>query len=269
MVFRVKKILEDIIDNAYPDVTEDKLKQYKKFYLKITPKELRSKHGHYIYASQTIEIFNLSRHSGPIVKTCIHELAHHIDCCNRKTSDHQAPFYEEYTRLLYAALNMQIIKPEEVSEKAEASDDNKVERIVAKWEPHYINYKQDKRRIIVKNCYNQKEQLKARGYKWSSLENAWVLETTLNSEQEETEYLSSIGCNYFSVVESADLEINAIGHLIACGKTYENKNELKEHGFYFMKKEWQKKMPLQEMEEEKKKLTALFKDKEVTFKQTK
>ena len=50
-----------------------------------------------------IRIFNLARPTQTIVKTAIHELAHHVDWCGRGKTGHDKEFYRIYKALLEAA----------------------------------------------------------------------------------------------------------------------------------------------------------------------
>ena len=75
---RIKKILDDIIDEAYKDESDYMRDKYKDFTLSIYNDVKRSSHGQYQPASKHIIIYNLYRGKST-VGTCLHELAHHID----------------------------------------------------------------------------------------------------------------------------------------------------------------------------------------------
>jgi len=247
----VKRTLEDIIDVAYGEEPFENLKNYKRFWLEIIPKECKSLSGKYVYANRKskIEIFNLSQESKAIVKCCIHELAHHIDHCKNGTSGHQEPFYNEYKTLLYAALNMHILVPEDIEKDEWSSDRNKVKKLVDEWTPAYIPYKQDLFRVNVTNGFPHKTALKENGYHWDTLQSVWTKEVPSADVEAETEFLSSLPCE-FTTSNAADLNIAAYGFIVIKGNTYSYKDELKEQGFFFDKrsknKQWKKKVKMSE-----------------------
>lgn len=253
MNIKVKKILEDIIDNAYPDVSDISRNKYKRFYLEIIPKELKSKSGTYFLDKKKIEIYNLSHDSKTIVKTCIHELAHHIDFCNRGTSDHQMEFYECYRALLYAAMNMRIITPEQLKNDFLHADGKKVKKIVDEWKPAYVSYKSDTFIFRAIGAYEFRYMLKGRGYKWNSMEETWDKECTGEECNTEEGFLRETGITY-KKVSASDFNIEAIGYLVCEKDSYLYKDALKEHGFHFHSegrhKYWRKKVPMPEMKAE-------------------
>lgn len=251
---RVKKTLEDIIDLAYRNEPEENRDNYKRFYIKIITKECKSRFGCYRPANRTIEVSNLSRGSNVIVKTCIHELAHHLDNCKNGKTGHQAPFYEEYAKLLYAALNMKLFTADDIrSENTDSSDASKVLKILDEWVPNYVEYKTDSMEIKVLNAFEIKNELKTNGYSWDGVQKAWVKEVSEDDLSEEEVFLQSLDAEY-NISSSQNLNIEAIGYIIADGNTYDTKDNLKEEGFFFHKKGkkavWKKKVILNQAKEE-------------------
>ena len=55
--YQLKKILEDIIDVAYPKATEREKRRYKGFYIKPMPKRYKSKLGDYDPRTRTIRLY--------------------------------------------------------------------------------------------------------------------------------------------------------------------------------------------------------------------
>ena len=95
MEYKIYLTVCDIIDYLYKDNKE----KYKKFYIKIIPKEMKSIHGRYTWDRSLIEIFNLSRPYNHTITTILHEVAHHIDYVDRGTTNHKREFYDVFYRL--------------------------------------------------------------------------------------------------------------------------------------------------------------------------
>lgn len=92
MEYKIYLTVCDIIDYLYKDNKE----KYKKFYIKIIPKEMKSIHGRYTWDRSLIEIFNLSRPYNHTITTILHEVAHHIDYVDRGTTNHKREFYDVF-----------------------------------------------------------------------------------------------------------------------------------------------------------------------------
>lgn len=176
---QAKGALIDIVKHAYAG--SPKLKEYCSFGYEIVPKELKAKHGDYNCGTRSIRIFNeKSRTLTHLITTSIHELAHHIDNCNRGTSDHSKMFYEEYRKLLFAALDMRMFSIKEALEiKRDAADGTKEKLMIIE----YMEAHREKRefierasRISVYNAFSIKDDLKALGFKWDSASKAWSKE---------------------------------------------------------------------------------------------
>lgn len=266
---KVKKILEDIIDLAYKDEPEENRANYKRFFIEIVNKECKTVGGWYMPSKRTIQVHNLSHGSGKTVKTCIHELAHHLDYCKNGKSGHQEPFYAEYRKLLYAALNMRIFTAEDVKSDNWSNDRNKVFKMLSEWAPDYIDYNTDSVTISVTNGYEQRMQLKSHGYGWDGIQQVWSKEISSEELETEEEFLSAHGLEY-RTSEGAELNIDAVGYIIADGRTYDAKEALKEEGFFFSSKgkkpAWKKKVVLGQAKEEIERLHKTEKFKEVIFK---
>lgn len=265
---KIKKILEDIIDVAYAGEPEENLINYKKFCINIVGKECKGVSGWYKPTKRLIEVFNLSRGSNMIVKTCIHELAHHIDQCRNGSSGHQAPFYKEYRDLLYAGLNMRIFTPEDVTTDNWANDRNKVAKIVEEWEPNYIEYDMTSTTTIyVSGGYEQREILKQNGYGWDGIQKKWCKDVKTDEIENEETFLNSLGLEFSS---SDGLSIEAVAYIIADGNSYEVKDKLKAEGFFFSKNgkkaAWKKKVNASEAKEEIDRLEGISELSQLSYK---
>ena len=232
----IKKILDDIIDVAYPGQG----RRFKGYKLYLTTEEKSTYSGVYYEKEHKIEIYNMSLGVRHVAKCCLHELSHHIDTILNGTSGHQKPFYEAYTKLIYASLDMGILTPEDF-EDFWSRDRNKVKKIVEKYEPHPVDYVLPVEKIIkVKNCYDKKTQLKENGYIWNNIEQVW--EKELEDEDKEIQLVESLELTDYKITVM-DLYIEAVVYIVATGKTYDYKEELRRLEFYYSKRDntWKKK----------------------------
>lgn len=184
-VANAKKALIDIIRYAYKD--SPKLNEYCNFRFEIVKKEMKTKHGDYMGELRRIRIFNTeSRSLTHLIKTSIHELAHHIDYCNRGNSDHSKAFYGEYRLLLFAALDLGLLDLTDALESArDSTDANKMKLILVEYmELGRARRETIKRasRICVYNAYDIKEPLKKMGFRWDSCSKAWSKELGEHAE---------------------------------------------------------------------------------------
>lgn len=243
---QIRNTLLDIVDYTYKGtVSEQLMERYKKFYLKASPKQVKSFAGQYNPKDRTILLVGLERDAKHIVVTTIHELTHHIDYCNRGNSDHSDIFYAEYEKLLHTALNLKVFEPSDITNIEDVSDRNKIRKMVARWTPAYISYKNGQKIIKVYNCYEQKELLKARGYHWQGVDSSWEKHLQEEYLMEELSYLLEIVKEeQISITDANNLSVNITGYIIAGKGSFENKEKLKEEGFYYVKEKklWKKKV---------------------------
>ena len=199
-MFYIKQVLEDIVDTAYAG--HPKLPYYKRFYVEISPKTLKSKHGDYNCQTRHIRIFNPDRDQDNIIVTTIHELAHHIDNVNRGTSDHSPAFYIEYGRLAKAALDMGIFNLHAfLSATRDARDANKIKKILEGYRPKDNGYKADTVRFIIQNGYDIRDKLKEMGYRWNPSSKVWQKEMDTHNVLAEEQALEQL--NAFYTMEDA------------------------------------------------------------------
>lgn len=151
----IKTVLQDIVYYAYHDkISEKEYEKLTKFYVRCENRIVRSYHGKYNCSTHTITIVNLYREPAQIICTTIHELAHHVDYMLRGTTNHRKEFYLVFSRLLYAGLDMGLFAKEEVLDmQRDASDSRKIKNIVESYVSSPIPYKNDKKKVIVKNGY--------------------------------------------------------------------------------------------------------------------
>lgn len=239
-MLKIKKILNDLVDNTYAG--SNKIEEYKKFFVEMKPETRKSFHGQYNRKTHHIEVFNLHRDDATIIATTIHELTHHIDNCNRGTSDHQKEFYAEYKKLLYTALNMKLFSKEEfLSATRDASDSKKVAKMIEDYEPTDIGYKKDIVTIEVSKGYEIRQHLKEHGYMLNSINKTWEKEIGLENINEEKAFLKELGAEYV-VNQNNDISFRKKSYIVAGKGSYEHKELLKAEGFSFWSKDktWRK-----------------------------
>lgn len=241
---KIRNVLLDIIQYTYAGKVDEHLyERYRKFYLICDSKQVKTYAGQYDFRDKSITIVGLTRNPKHIVVTTIHELSHHIDYCNRGTSDHSTEFYKEYEKMLHTALNMCVFQPEDVTSIEDVTDGRKVAKMIANWQPKYISYKNNEKTIKVFNCYEQKDKLKERDYHWQSADKSWEKVIDAGLVENEISYLKTfIKEENIKISDACELEIKISGYIIAGKGSYEHKENLKAEGFFYdnKKKTWKK-----------------------------
>lgn len=263
LAVQIKRQMDDIIDVAYKEQEPTKLRQMKRFTILCEDRTLKSKLGDCQYSRQNkasrIRIFALSEEGyKEVLITTMHEVSHHIDHILRDRSGHDAAFYDVHKRLLFAAMDMGILlRSDVVDSKSRAQNRDKLARMMQEYVPHPVRYKQDTAQVFVRNAFRHKEQLKARGYHWNSLDTSWVREVEKEKAEEEKAALLSMGIPVESVqiVESGAV-ITRLRKLVRIYNfPYENRQVLKDLGYRWISagKCWEKQIVGEEIPEEDRK----------------
>lgn len=172
---RVKKLLNDIVDHAYPNDPKSRL--LKGFYIEIFDDKLKTFHGDYNLETRSIRICNLYRNDTMLVVTAIHELAHHVDYIRRGLTNHDDHFYAVFKVLLYAGLDMRLFSKEKyLQTRRDAKDYNKVVRILERYHGKDSQYKKDIVVVSVQNGYDIRSQLKGNGFSFNGKDKSWEKE---------------------------------------------------------------------------------------------
>lgn len=236
---RVKSVLDKIIDHAYAREREFRRAMYKDFKISIIDRHLNSKNGDYDERTQTIRVVNPEDGAERIAKTCLHELAHHIDYVKNGKTGHQKPFYAVYARLIYSALDLHVIEKKDFEAETmhRSRDYSKVQQIIKAYVPSDQKTKSpDYIVVLVRSSYEQKDTLKEKGFKWDPIERAWSIVAKKDQEEAITQYLKTIGCNNYSV-SNYGLKIDVQHYVSVTGDTYPYREILKSHGFRFVPKD--------------------------------
>ncbi len=224
---RVKRILNDIIDVAFSDESDYMRSKYKDFTIRILDDTLKTRDGKYDARAKALFVNNLYRGSGAVIKTCLHELSHHVEFVKNGETGHQKPFYLVYRRLLYASLDMGIAKKSDFTDPG-SRDYQKVRSILEEYIPHPVPYTNSEKRVIVRNGYDIKEKLNALGFRWNKIEQVW--EAPFSDDTEDI--LKKYGIEDYEVVD-ATARIEAVLYLFASGKTIDFKEKLHSEGFFY------------------------------------
>lgn len=255
----IKGTLDTILQFAYPETYKD----YLNYFVRIRPKELKSKHGHYIRKEQLIEIFNLSREPRFLLLTCIHEVAHHVEFEDLGTSDHEAPFYERFKQLYVTAVGLKLLKQEDLLEEEDALDAKHVSRYfgdILSWEIPEIP-EINKRMVIVTDGRDFKQVLRVQKFQWFTLSHTWQKEfATLAEAEEAVQFLLRWGKKENFLIRPVFSPTFLAYYYIGVENGYDYRYGLKELGYlwegYGVKKKWVKKVDAQCYYEELIKLTA-------------
>lgn len=245
----IRETLCDIALTAYPDFKNPRL--LKMFTVELHRDEQRkSLHGYYSYPKEgrnygVIIMYNFYREDSNLLETCIHELAHHVDWCHRKTSGHDKQFYQIYEKLLFAAFDMGVINCNTFNPATDASGYAKVNAMVKRYVPHPIDYKQDKVSLRVPNGYKHKDRLKEAGYRYNGANASWEKEVSNEEKAKEIQFLEELKAEYLVEAISDISFVAKSKYLVAGAGSYEIREELKEAGFRYSASDrcWKKKIP--------------------------
>lgn len=195
-----------------------------------------------------------------VVAVLIHELAHHIHVVDTGDSDHSKEFYAIYRELLFAALDMGLLNREAVMEiKQDASDSNKVKKILAEYDGSGVNYKSDMVRIDVENGYKIREILKELGFIYNTLNTFWEKEIPESELEKMRQNLDILKAKY-QVHDAKQLVFRGAAYLYVSGDTFDHRDKLSEEGFRWSKhvKKWIKEVESQDADISK--YIAMFPD---------
>ena len=273
--FKLKQIADFVIEETYSNLGERKLNNYKNFNLVLSEKEYKSRLGIYRIQSKTVEVSSVNKvYFYDIIITLLHELAHHIEYCDNKTTGHSANFYKIHTQLLFRALDASVISYEDVMKTTETSlarNKDKFANMVSKY------VKRDARNIssvcdlsfvkeynklspineVIKvKCQSKDSKLlKDRGYLWSPEEKIWH-----KTFYKQPEYNAEV--NFLIENKFCNFKLNGFSYFVneivfvVYGNTYRHRDKLKELNYNFIDKEWRKIVPVANHRSE---LTKLYK----------
>lgn len=253
----IKGALDYVLAHSF-----ENYRDYQSYFIRIRPKELVSKHGHYKRRERLIEVFNLSREPRFTMLTCLHELAHHIEYEDLGESEHTSSFYERYFALLIVAIGLGYLERSDIKEEHDSGDYGQLVAYygeVETWEipvfPHL-----EKRMVVVKNSYEIRGILKKRNFKFFTMSQTWQKEfpdlETAEIEKKELLKVGKVEDIYIQYVNQVNF---LIYYYIGVLNGYEYRYGLKELGYvwegYGLRDVWVKKVDATAFYEETHKLT--------------
>lgn len=191
LCYRIWRVLSQILTTTYPELNT----QTAPFFV-LGNSKIIGRLGMYVREDGigNIVLYRLYRPMTHLITTSIHELAHHVDYCTRKKSDHSAEFYAVFASLLYTALDYSVIDRELLlSEELTGSDGGKVKTILANYTPTKRDPLFSEQKIIeVANSYALRELLQSRGYHFDPVKKTWYCECSSETAVAEVRYLSTL-----------------------------------------------------------------------------
>jgi len=248
-MIHIRNILLDILKETYilkddkQTQTEDSLRrrvvteenQYnlEKFYIDFPGTVTKSRHGSYNAKLKKITIYNTYREDALVLCTTLHELAHHCDYVLNHNLGHNDSFYKEFERLLYVSMDMGLLKKEDIlSANRDATDYNKICKILHKYHPCKLEYKKDIKTISVENSYICKNELKERDYYFNGINKTWDIDT--EDVESEIVFLETLKEKYkdknitYKIKEATDIHFDGVNIVVitVSGNTYPTKDIL-------------------------------------------
>jgi hypothetical protein len=249
--FEIHKVLKEIAETAYPE------KEIRFFKININAQESRTKHGDYNILTKEIRIYNLSRKTAHIIKTTIHELAHHCQNCFEGNTGHDKQFYEIYKHLLETAHRIGFIDLSKTLDEIDSRDLKVLVKTCGNLNFKKIE-KKDTNIIKVINSFDYKIILKDRGYSYSSTEKAWVKEVETDmTEAEQTYLVENCPKAKIVIVSQNDYTIDSVYYMLV-GKNVSG-FDMKKEGFFFHERYgWTKKIQAAQKDSEEQKCMRKF-----------
>lgn len=225
----VWETLRAVARRCYPD----KLGLIKDTKVTVYAAEHPNRHGDYDLITREIRIFNLSRPKAAIIKTTVHELAHHLDFCFYGSTCHNKRFFVVYKCLLETAHRMRVVNLAEANDPILNHDITRLEAKVGRLEYKPFEPSND---FIVKVRIPSKDRIMLvdRGYRLSEKEQCWIREFTIEELAEEVRWLrASVPEDRVIIVRADENVIDAV-YLGVIGKDkrlFEKRDELMLAGF--------------------------------------
>ena len=246
MLYEIRRMLPEIIDHIY--VSDQKLEHYKRFYLVLEERSLKSKNGSYNLDKKTIRILGVGKRPvEDFAVTTLHELAHHIDNVQRGTSNHDSIFYDIYRELLFRALEVGFVLVKDVKQVAlenKSADSKRLADFLVEYEENDISKEKDKvedRKLYVYNSFAIKEELNKLGYQYNSIDGSWFKTVSAWEVNKERIFLlQHIAESDIDIVSASKIHFRHKNYIEVTGKTFACQEILKKNGFTVHKenKKW-------------------------------
>lgn len=169
----IKATLDLILTHTY-----ENHQCYKSYHIRIVPRELSSKHGHYKSREAKIEIFNLARPPIHTLLTCLHELAHHVETIDYGQTGHDESFYLRFYQLLKTGIGLHYLSPGDIETEKDSSDKAYLTSYFgSSFDWDIPQFELNEAVIVsVKNGFRIRQLLKQKRFKWFSISQTWEKE---------------------------------------------------------------------------------------------
>ena len=232
-MYQIKQMLDDLVEYTFPE--DPKKKSYKAFYVQVMDKDFKSRHGDYHRSTRTIRLMNSYRDENKLIETAIHELAHHINAMQGNVDVHGKGFYANYEKLLHRALDMKILT-KAFSKQNDGQGDRKVAKMIESYRPRPIDYKNDKRKVIVYDAFDYKDDLKFHGFHYNKIVKGWELDISESEVEKTRAYLETKKLN-FTITDASRYIVKSEQdkgiYTICALKAYDIKDKLRERGYRY------------------------------------
>ncbi|EGO5066598.1 hypothetical protein H6228_002518 [Enterococcus faecalis] len=244
-------LLCTVLTNTYEDATP-----YLDFTVSIVPKELKSKQGQYVPNDRKIELFTLTQSPEATVLTMLRELTRHVLFMDEGELKQKDAFYERFFLLVSTAMAMDLLTEDTLLVYAVKEYDQLVERFgeVSSWElPNQTT--KNGFTVHVTNSYEARMLLKNRSYRYFTLGKAWEKEfsTKQEAEQEAAFLKQQFPMIQISVLRPVEALL-CMHYYIGVSGGFHCKQALYQAGYiwqgYGRKREWVKKVPVSQYNEE-------------------
>ena len=254
MEYKLKQVLNILMEIICVNKNEDTLKSYKKFSITLSKKEIKTNEK---YSERNITVFNLYRNECELFNSLLIGLAHHIDFCDRGETDNKNHFMEIYTTLLYAALNNGFLEFDVLSMSDDYKKNKKIRDILSEYWPNKVYDSQSKLEIY--NSFDMKSIMYTRKYSYDQLSRSWIKIIDNNEINNEIYYLQQVSSKFtYSIVPKNRVTIRFRCYIAILGKTYDYKNILKDNGYFFDCGTWKKNIIGNEYLQERKTILNLL-----------
>lgn len=269
------KLANVLIDICFTEKTYEKKQKYKEFKLILVEKEYSSRLGCYNMKTKVIQLSGMNaycRHD--IIITFLHELSHHIEMMDLGNTGHQKTFYDIHIKLLKSAVNLGLLKIEDITDNKTSNAGNKKKLgkmmmgYTAKGNDKLSNYLnidflflmpetvKNRQTIKVKCQPEDRYILKDNSYRWNSLELVWEKGVdNLEEYNKEILFLSKNG--YQNIKLDKKTYFARFITVCAFGDTYINKETIASLGYRYKNGIWSKPVRIKFVESEVAKLRKL------------
>lgn len=240
--------------------------EVEEFHLSLIDKKYRAEHCRYVPMTgkeeARIDIFQPRRPGMEILMSAIHGTAHHILFCDRGSEKHSKRFFRIQYELTNSAVRLGYLDYEQV---AYLPTCRMMYEICGAIQAEFgaeiaINKSNESMYVDNHRCIKETRNIMVElGFIYSPAESLWELNAGNQKIDSVRDELSKLKCRNLLKVKTLPFTTvfhNPVIAVIVTGNTYEYRNVLKDHGYYFSNG-WKKKIHASEFKFEKKQIEKL------------